>query len=51
MIYGLDSCPISSDGKSRDSVSRQYFHCVGLGLECSVLVSCLVETVIETVVI
>jgi len=45
------------------TVSRQYFHCLGLGLglegyclglglglECSILVSCLVETFIKTVV-
>jgi len=42
-----------------DTVSRQYFHCLGvglegyclgLGLECSVSVSCLVKTFIKTVV-
>jgi len=36
---------------SLETVSREYFHCLGLGVECSVLVSRLVETVIETVVI
>jgi len=51
---------ITSDGKSRDSLetvfslswswSWGYCRGLGLGLECSVLVSCLVETFIKTVV-
>jgi len=49
-----------------ETVSRQYFYCLGLGLglegyclglglglglECNVLVSCLVETFIKTVIV
>jgi len=69
LCVGVESRVAGNDGKSRDTVSSrnsletvsiQYLHCLGLGLEgyclgfgleCSILVSCLVETVIKAVMI